>query len=47
MHEMIALALDEVEKIGIIDPARSAGRHRHPHAEDLSGLLRHLRSLRR
>ena len=33
----------ELEQIGIVDARRRARRHGHPRAEDLPGLLRHLR----
>ena len=46
-QDLIALAAEELARIGIIEPLGRAGRHGDPHAEDLSGLLRHLRPLRR
>ena len=44
--EIVALASEELSRIGIIDQADVRGLDRDSHAQDLSRLLRHLRSVR-
>ena len=44
---MVALATEELSRIGIIDAPRRAGLDGAAHGEDLPGLFRHLRPVRR